>query len=129
MRIKIARNILGINVYRCFKLYLHRLCHSAVNLSKLDATNLADSLIGEFMDIVQYNGDNTNYANITVPRTCEVFHDITMSPIMRLAKINAMYMKGYFESCIDYKYKKMIRELRQTSLTSSVADGGNRFFK
>lgn len=77
------------------------------------------------MDIVQYNGDNTNYANITVGKLCSVMEDTSLgSPLTRLAKLNTLYMAGYGESCIDYKYKKMIRELRQVGLTSSVADGG-----
>lgn len=103
-----------------------RLCESSVGLSSLDSVNLVDSVIGDFMDIAQYNGDNTNYANITVPIACEVMKDSsTGAPIKRLAKLNSMYMAGYGETCIDFKYKKMIRELRQTELTSSVADGGN----
>lgn len=77
------------------------------------------------MDIVQYNGDNTNYANLSVAQTCNVMCDQTIgNPFLRLAKLNSLYMAGYGETCINYGYKTMIRELRQTSLTSSVADGG-----
>lgn len=110
------------------KIYNSRPCSSTVNLTKLDAINFVDSVIGDFMDIVQYNGDNTNYANLSVVQTCKVMCDTAIgTPFLRLAKLNSLYMAGYGETCINFSYKTMIRELRQTSLTSSVADGGLLF--
>lgn len=46
-------------------------------------------------------------------------------PINRLVALNRVYLTEKKEHCVDFKYKKMIKELQQTGWQSSVAGGGN----
>lgn len=46
------------------------------------------------------------------------------SPIHRLVALNSVYLTEKKEHCVDFKYKKMIKELQQTGWQSSVAGGG-----
>lgn len=44
--------------------------------------------------------------------------------VIRYGKVNELILKTYQEECLDYSYKEMISELKQTSWTSAAGTGG-----
>lgn len=112
---------------------LHRLCDpiDPGHTKRTDISNLYETLAGNFAGIVQYNKDNrknSQTANITVETVCDILeNDKIGSPIDRLAYINNMILNASEEKCLDYRYGKMIRELRNVTWASEQAEGGNAF--
>lgn len=97
----------------------------------MDISNLYETLASNFAGIVQYNKDNrqsSQTANITIETVCDILVDEKIGiPIDRLAYISNMMLNTTKEKCLDYRYGKMIRELRNITWTSEQAEGGNIF--
>lgn len=112
---------------------IYRLCDpiDPGHTKKTDISNLYETLAGNFAEVVQYNKDNrrsSQTANITIETVCEVLeNDKIGNPIDRLAYVNNMILKATNEKCLDYRYGKMIRELRNVTWASEQAEGGNAF--
>ena len=52
-------------------------------------------------------------------------NDFTLgSPIERYAAVNTLILKTYNNTCLDYKYSKMIADMRKTSWKDDAAEGG-----
>lgn len=45
-------------------------------------------------------------------------------PVTRLAEVNKLLLNISKEECLDYKYDKMIEEMKNISWDAKVADGG-----
>ena len=51
--------------------------------------------------------------------------DLTLgSPLERYAAVNNLILKTYNSTCLDYKYSKMIADMRKTAWKDSAAEGG-----
>jgi len=109
----------------------HRLCdpidpgHTKVN----DIRNLYETLASNLAGIVQYNKDNrqsSQTANITIETVCDILVDEKIAnPVDRFAYMNNMILNATKEKCLDYRYDKMIHELRNITWASEEAEGGN----
>jgi len=83
------------------------------------------------MDIVQYNEDNRAFegsstANITISTLCDIMtkdDPSEPSPMERYARVNDLMLQTFDKNCTDIEYRKMIKEMTQTSWGSSVASG------
>jgi pimeloyl-ACP methyl ester carboxylesterase len=109
-----------------------KLCDDIKNLdNSLDITNLFQNLADNFAGVVQYNKDNreaTKKLNLTVDRLCDIMVDESIGQeILRLAAVNDLILESNNETCLDYKYDKMISELKSTSLESEASEGGRQW--
>ncbi|EDV96155.1 GH15372 [Drosophila grimshawi] len=90
----------------------------------LDIANLFENLAGNFAGVVQYNKDNSPHANITIDEVCDVMLNTQLGPpVTRLAAVNDMLLKQSKSKCLDYKYDKMIADMKNVSWDSEVAKG------
>ncbi|XP_046391148.1 putative serine protease K12H4.7 [Ischnura elegans] len=86
-----------------------------------DISNFFESLASNWAGIVQYNKDNREFegakgTNITIDVACDLMTSGSgKHPIHRYADLNAMLLEAYGEKCMDYKYSKMIKNMRDTS--------------
>lgn len=98
---------------------------------KVDISNLYETLADNFAGVVQYNKDNrrsSQTAKITIETVCDVLVDEKIGkPIDRLAYISNMMLNATKEKCLDYRYSKMIRELRNVTWASEQAEGGRQW--
>jgi hypothetical protein len=46
-------------------------------------------------------------------------------PIQRYADVNRLMLKTFSQTCLDFKYTKLIKEMKNTDWDSSVGEGGN----
>ena len=46
------------------------------------------------------------------------------TPVERYAKVNSLILKTYNQTCLDYKYSKMIADMKKTSWEDDAAEGG-----
>lgn len=119
----------------CFSttLTICRLCDpiDPGHTKKTDILNLYETLASNLAGIVQYNKDNRPRSptrNITVDDVCNNLVDETIGiPVERLAYVNNMILNATKEKCLDYRYGKMIRELRNITWSSEQAEGGNLY--
>lgn len=95
-----------------------------------DISNLFETLAGNFANIVQYNKDNrigksAKTKNITIDVLCGTMTNQKLGPpLERLAAVNNMLLNTYDQKCLDYKYDKMITEMRNVSWDSETSEGG-----
>lgn len=98
-----------------------------INSTK-DVSSLFETLAGNFASIVQYNRDNRigkERNNITIDSLCTIMDDDGMGPpIDRLSAINDMLLASYNQTCLDYKYDKMVEQFRNVNWGSETAEGG-----
>lgn len=96
-----------------------------------DIANLYETLAGNFAEVVQYNKDNRNSsksANITIDTVCDILVNETKGiSVDRLAEVSNLMLSANNEKCLDYKYSKMIDELRNVSWKSEMAEGGRQW--
>lgn len=97
-----------------------------------DLQNLAQSLAGNFMDIVQYNKDNTAFEGRVLPDTieglCQVMKDTKLgNELARYAAINKHLLAFNNETTLDVNYDSFIREMRNTSWDGPASDGGRQW--
>ncbi|XP_044588209.1 putative serine protease K12H4.7 [Cotesia glomerata] len=99
---------------------------------KNDIANLYETIASNFAEVVQYNKDNRNSsktANVTIDTICDVLVDEKQGiPIERLGAVNDLLLKANNETCLDYKYMKMIDELRNVSWKAESSQGGRQWF-
>ena len=92
--------------------------------SHLDISSFFENLASNFAGVVQYNKDNSPHATITIDEVCDVMVNTTVGPpVTRLAMVNSMLLNQSREKCLDYKYDKMIAEMKDPSWNSKVAEG------
>ncbi|XP_046734543.1 putative serine protease K12H4.7 [Diprion similis] len=96
-----------------------------------DIANMYESLASNFAEVVQYNKDNrksSKTANITIDTICNILVDEKRgTPVSRLAEVSNLLLKANKEKCFDYKYSKMISELRNVSWADEAAEGGRQW--
>lgn len=94
----------------------------------LDISNLFETLADNFADVVQYNKDNRAENNVTIDTVCDILTNTTIGPqIDRLAAVNSVILKKHNESCLDFKYDKMIKEMVNISWDSEMSEGGRQW--
>lgn len=90
----------------------------------LDISNLFEALASNFAGVVQYNKDYSPHASVTIDVVCDVMMNQTFgAPVARLAEVNRILLVQQGEKCLDYKYDKMIEDMKNTSWTSKASDG------
>lgn len=100
---------------------LFRLCDPLDTTNIKDVSNFYENLASNWAGIVQYNKDNREFegakaTNITIDVACDVItKNNGKQSIHRYAELNAMLLDAYGEKCLDYKYSKMIKNLRDTT--------------
>lgn len=104
-----------------------RLCdpvEKSINIPA-DISNLFESLASNFAGVVQYNKDNSPHATITIDKVCDIMMNQTIGPqVDRLAAVNKLLLENGNQTCLDYKYDKMIKSMQNTSWESEEAEGG-----
>lgn len=103
-----------------------RLCDPVENSvnNVMDISNLFESLASNFAGVVQYNKDNSPHAKVTIDDVCDIMVNTKIgAQIDRLAAVNELLLDQSNQTCLDYKYDKMIQLMRNTSWDSSQADG------
>ncbi|XP_043285971.1 putative serine protease K12H4.7 [Venturia canescens] len=99
--------------------------------SKRDIANFYETLASEFAEIVQYNKDNRIGArakSYTIDDVCNILVDEKRGiPVDRLAEISNMLLAASNEKCLDYKYTKMVDDLRNVTWASEMAEGGRQW--
>ena len=91
----------------------------------MDISNFFESLASNFAGVVQYNKDNSPHATLTIDDVCDTMMNTEIgAQIDRLAAVNKMLLKQANQTCLDYKYDKMIKTMQNTSWESDQADGG-----
>ncbi|KAF5295491.1 hypothetical protein FQR65_LT10479 [Abscondita terminalis] len=112
-----------------------RLCdpiEESVNNPK-DISNFYETIAGNFAFIVQYNkdfrmGGTQKISNITIDTLCDIMTSKDKgSPIDRLAAVNSLLLDATNMKCLSYKYDEMIKELRDISWGSAMAEGGRQW--
>ncbi|XP_070499827.1 putative serine protease F56F10.1 [Chironomus tepperi] len=94
----------------------------------LDIANLFEGLAGDFAGVVQYNKDNRDGNPVTIDDVCGVMCNQTIGvPVTRLAEVNKMILLESKQKCFDYKYDKMIDQMKNTSWDSEVSEGGRQW--
>ncbi|KAH8318461.1 hypothetical protein KR067_002148 [Drosophila pandora] len=90
----------------------------------LDIANFFENLAGNFAGVVQYNKDNSPHATITIDDICDVMLNTTIGPpVTRLGVVNGMLLKESNTTCLDYKYDKMVADMKNVSWDSETAKG------
>jgi len=90
----------------------------------LDIANLFENLASNFAGVVQYNKDNSPHATITIDQVCDIMNNQTIgAQIDRLAAVNDLLLKQQNQTCLDYKYDKMVKEMKNTTWASDMASG------
>lgn len=95
--------------------------------NKKDVSNFYQALAGNFAGVVQYNKDNrkgksAKASNVTIDTLCGIMTDVKNgSALDRLGRINSLLLDAYEQKCLDYKYDKMIKDLRNVSVESEGA--------
>lgn len=90
----------------------------------LDISNLYEGLASDFASVVQYNKDNRDNNNVSIDDVCDLMCNQTIGPpVTRLAAVNSLLLKESKQKCLDYKYDKMVQEMKNTSWDSESANG------
>ncbi|GJQ66354.1 hypothetical protein Trydic_g10538 [Trypoxylus dichotomus] len=96
-----------------------------------DVSNLFETLAGNFAGVVQYNKDNRigkGKSNITIDSLCEIMDNDNLGPpIDRLAAVNTLLLSADNQTCLDYKYDKMVKQYRNVSWDSETSEGGRQW--
>ncbi|XP_065160833.1 putative serine protease K12H4.7 [Atheta coriaria] len=94
-----------------------------------DIANFFEVLAGNFAGVVQYNKDNRQGSNnITIDTLCDIMTNQDLGPpVPRLAEVNSLILNATNQTCLDYKYDKMIASLRNISWDSETAEGGRQW--
>lgn len=86
-------------------------------------------LADNFAGVVQYNKDNRGFRkspgwNITIETVCDIMtNESSGSAVDRLASVNTLFLNTYQEPCLDYKYDKMIKGIKNDSWESPASNG------
>lgn len=94
----------------------------------LDVANLFEGIASLFAGVVQYNKDNRDGAVTTIDDVCDLMTNQTIGPpFTRLAAVNSLLLKENKQKCFDYKYDKMVSDMKNTSWDSEQASGGRQW--
>lgn len=90
----------------------------------LDIASLFESIASDFAGVVQYNKDNRDNNNISIDEVCDLMCNQTIgAPVTRLAAVNRLLLEENKQECLDYKYDKMLEQMKNTSWDAEVANG------
>lgn len=102
-----------------------RLCDPLDDSNNLDTSNLFENLASIFARVVQYS--RTPYAKHSVKEVCGIMTDEEHgSPLDRLARLNRIFLEEDGDTCLDYKYEKMIQYLEGETWDSPSLQDGSR---
>ncbi|XP_055680244.1 thymus-specific serine protease-like [Lutzomyia longipalpis] len=102
-----------------------QLCDPLDDVTELDKSNLFENLVSIFGSVVQNNG--LPFAKHGIKEICSIMNDEAKgAPLNRLAALNKIFLEDDGQSCLDYKYDKMIKELKETSWEAQTARDGTR---
>ena len=110
----------------CYAIIIFRTCTPIKDSieNSLDIQNFFENVASNFAGVVQYNKDNTAIAKVSIDEVCDVMLNTTIGPpVTRLAAVATMILKENDEKCLDYKYDKMIEEMKNVSWSADVATG------
>lgn len=98
-----------------------------------DVYQLSQSLAGNFMGVVQYNRDNTEFEgrvnNVTIDTLCGMMANTSLgSPVQRYAAVNQFSLDEAKMETLDANFSASVAEMRNTSWNSSVAGGERQWF-
>lgn len=95
---------------------------------KTDISNFYETLAGNLAEVVQYNRDNrksSKIGNFTIDTICDIFVNESIgTPVDRYAQVSNVLLSASGEKCFNYRYIKMIDELRNVTWTNEAAEGG-----
>lgn len=109
------------------------LCDAIDVSKKNDVSNLMEILADNIAGVVQYNKDNRAFKkspgwNITIDTVCDIMtNESSGSAVDRFAAVNTLMLETYQEPCLDYKYDKMIKEMKNDSWEGSASNGGRQW--
>lgn len=93
-----------------------------------DISNLLESLASLFAGVVQYNKDYRPAARVTIDQVCDIMLNQTIGPqVQRLAAVNRLLLTEQNQTCLDYRYDRMIAGMRNTSWLAETAEGGRQW--
>ncbi|XP_033099786.1 putative serine protease K12H4.7 [Anneissia japonica] len=110
-----------------------KLCNPLNGTNKNDIANMFESLVGNFMNVVQYNKDNRKFegavgTEITIDTICDIMCNESGGDVLeRYAQFNKLIMSTYKEKCLDISYDSMLAEYRKVSWDSAAAEGGRQW--
>lgn len=93
-----------------------------------DISNLYHQLARNFADAVQFYKTNCfgyyDFFNLKVDLLCNIMKNKTIgSALDRLAAVNSIVLSESNEHCLDYKYKKMIKSLKDVIINVNQPSG------
>ena len=96
-----------------------------------DVAQLAEELAGNFMDVVQYNRDNTDFEgrpnNITIVDLCDIMANSSVgTPLERYAAVNMLLLQSSGEDAVDASFSAEVEFMRNASWYSPAVEGGER---
>ncbi|CAD5116902.1 DgyrCDS5745 [Dimorphilus gyrociliatus] len=110
---------------------MFKLC-ADIDMSKNDdVSNLLESLAGNFEGIVQYNKDNRHFeggSQITIDLLCKLMtggKNTSENALENYAKVNSLLLLDANQTCLDFSYKSVIKELQDVSWKAAV--GGRQW--
>ncbi|XP_028171443.1 putative serine protease K12H4.7 [Ostrinia nubilalis] len=104
-----------------------RVCKPFSGASVNDIKNFYNSIADDFADLVQYNEDNRigadkKYRNVTINSVCKMLTKQNSLPAYKkLAQFNSIMLDKSNQTCLDYSYNNMIKELRNVTWGSDEA--------
>lgn len=113
-------------IKKCF-IFHCRTCDPVENSvdSSDDMSNLFENLASNFAGVVQYNKDNSPHATVTIDDVCAIMVNQTIgAQVDRLAAVNKLILDEANQTCLDYKYDKLVQSMQNTSWESETASGG-----
>ena len=111
---------------------VEKLFHVSPSLQNQDdVALLADNLAGNFMDIVQYNRDNTAFEgrpnNITIVVLCDIMANASLgSALERYAAVNDLLLQSSGEKTVDANFSAQVASMRQVAWDSDTVKEGSR---
>lgn len=94
----------------------------------LDIANLYEGIAGDFAGVVQYNKDNRDGSRVTIDDLCDLMTNQTIGPpVTRLAAVNKLILQDTNQTCFDYKYDKMVKQMKNVSWDAETAEGGRQW--
>ncbi|CEF64504.1 Peptidase S28 family-containing protein [Strongyloides ratti] len=102
---------------------MFNLCKKWDQLSNEDIKYFWLTIIGTYMGVVQYSGDNVgDYRGFySIKNLCKYHLDKSSNPLDHIKNVYNDY-GGYSQSCLDPNYNEYIRYLRLTDWNSEISD-------
>ncbi|TKR75769.1 hypothetical protein L596_017012 [Steinernema carpocapsae] len=93
---------------------LFNVCQDLNTASPDDITQFWGSIIGNFMGVVQYGGDNAGpYRTEVTPQVvCQMMNNKNYDVLSRLANVNVWSMQNNGEECVDISYDNYIKYMK-----------------